>query len=74
MVEDLHSAPSCRVSNSERELVLTSVAECLERTRREMTALQQLVALLPTSAWAALQRFDADASKSKLASLLWVAP
>jgi hypothetical protein len=39
-----------------------------------MAALHQLMALLPTSARAALQRFDADASKSNLASLLVVAP
>ena len=39
-----------------------------------MAALHQLVALLPTSAWAALQRFGTDASKSKPASLLLVAP
>lgn len=31
-----------------------------------MAALQQLVALLHTSAWAGLQRFDADASYNPL--------
>ncbi|MBJ7600606.1 hypothetical protein, partial [Candidatus Nephthysia bennettiae] len=43
-----------------------------------MAALQQLVALIPTSGWAALQRFDADASSNNLstslASAVTVAP
>jgi hypothetical protein len=39
-----------------------------------MTALQQLVALSPTSVWAALQRFGTDASTSSMAIPLTVAP
>src|SRR5438067_10191169 len=74
----LRRAPSCRHPNCRCELMLTSVAECPERTRREMAALQQMVALFPTSPWAALQRLDADTSKhnlsTSLASALTVAP